>query len=61
MAKLHHISFQDGKLHVTYEVDLGEALSAEDIAICQKALNHMKMHVQFPVDDFIFNRFMRKN
>ena len=44
MAKLHHISFQDGKLHVTskYEVDFNKDLNAEDIAIYQRAMNHMK-------------------
>lgn len=61
MAKLHHISFQDGKLLVTYEVDFNKDLNAEDIAIYQKAMNHMEVYVETPANDFISNRFMRKN
>ena len=48
MAKLHHISFQDGKLLVTYEVDFNKDLNAEDIAIYQKAMNHMEVYVETP-------------
>lgn len=60
MAKLCSISFQEDKLLVTYEIHCRE-LSAEDVVICQKALEHMKTHVQIAVDDFIFNRFIQKS
>lgn len=34
---------------------------AEDIAIYQRAMNHMEVYVETPANDFISNRFMRKN
>ena len=34
---------------------------AEDIAIYQRAMNHMEVYVETLANDFISNRFMRKN